>query len=91
MPRKNGIQVVQQLRNYIKNLNQTSIVKVNEPNFVFLTAYLTIGFKKQLESLNVQAYYEKPLELEVLRHILYQSRIQMEVQQNDNYEDDEEF
>ena len=64
MPRKNGIEVVKALRGLIRTLNRTSVVKINEPNFVFLTAYLTLSFKRHLEDLQVQAYYEKPLTID---------------------------
>ena len=77
MPRMNGIDFVKLLRNYIKNMSMKHSLQIQEPNFVFLTAYLTLQFKQLLEDLNVSAYYEKPLEVETLRMIFEDSRNQI--------------
>jgi hypothetical protein len=73
MPRLNGIQFVNALRAMISNLNGKNRVQVGEPNFVFLTAYLTVQFKNHLQGLNLSAHYDKPLELCQLEIILAQS------------------
>lgn len=39
MPRKNGIQVVSDIRKYIQNKNIISEHELQEPEFVFMTAY----------------------------------------------------
>ena len=36
-------------------------VSLVEPEFVFLTAYMSIAFRKHLESKGVTQIYEKPL------------------------------
>lgn len=74
MPRMNGIEFVKQLRKHIASVNQTSSVQVVEPNIVFLTAYLTMQFKKQLEELKITAHYDKPVELSTLSYILLDSQ-----------------
>ena len=50
MPNKNGLQVVQEVREYIKIRQQefTNFV-IEEPKFVFLTAYKTTGFMNHLK------------------------------------------
>lgn len=53
MPRKNGIQVVQEVRAYIaarqKDLGDALVIQ--EPEFVFLTAFKTPTFSNHLASL----------------------------------------
>lgn len=75
MPRKNGIQVIEAVRKYIKNANQTHLVQVNEPIFVFLTAYSTQTFQRHIKSLKVEHVYEKPLQIEQLVNIIELSQI----------------
>jgi hypothetical protein len=44
-----------------------------EPEYVFLTAYMSIQFKKHLQSKGVKKIYEKPLVdrqlLEIINHL----------------------
>ena len=70
----NGVEFVKKLRIFIADVNQKSNVQVVEPNFVFLTAYLTVQFKKQLAELNITAHYDKPVELSTLSYILLESQ-----------------
>ena len=64
MPRLNGIQAVQKIKNFIKTRNGFTDKKVAEPKFVFLTAYKTSAFDKHIQDLNVSEVYEKPLALD---------------------------
>jgi CheY-like chemotaxis protein len=67
MPQKNGVQVLKEIRAYFSYLKDNSNeVKIEEPVFVFLTAYMTPAFKKHLADLGVQHIYEKPIQREQL-------------------------
>lgn len=44
---------------------------ISEPHFVFLTAYKTSAFDNLLKELEVTEIYEKPLQLEQLKKILF--------------------
>ena len=70
MPRKTGQQVVKELRTFIEHLNLTRTVKLQEPMFVIVSAFLNAAFKQHLESLDIKFYYEKPLSTDELREIL---------------------
>ena len=61
MPRKTGVEVIELVRKFLQNANQTLVVTVKEPMFVFLTAYSTQSFKQHIKSLQVKSIYEKPL------------------------------
>lgn len=69
----NGVEFVKSLRAFIAQMNQKNKVQVVEPNIVFLTAYLTVAFKKQLEELHITQHYDKPVELSTLSYILLES------------------
>ena len=65
MPKKNGIQVLNEIRAYIKNRQKlNSEIKINEPTYVFLTAFVTPTFLKHVNSLGVTHVYAKPLQKE---------------------------
>ena len=70
MPRLNGIEFVKLFRNFIRNNNMQSPVKILEPRFVFLTAYMTLQFKNHLKQIDIEQVYEKPLEISVLDQII---------------------
>jgi hypothetical protein len=64
MPRKNGIQVVEALRNYIKGRNSSlsnDKIELVEPRIVFVTAFLSLNFMQHLQALNIMEAYEKPI------------------------------
>jgi len=55
MPVKNGIEVVQAVRQYIKTKGEEyTFLEIEEPTFVFLTAYKTQVFASYLKSQGVQ-------------------------------------
>ncbi len=62
MPQKNGVQVLKEIRTFYgyQQMNDND-VKIEEPVFVFLTAFMTPAFKKHLADLGVQHIYEKPI------------------------------
>jgi CheY-like chemotaxis protein len=63
MPIKNGIQVVKEVKAHIKSKNnQFPHVNIEEPIFVFLTAFMTSTFNNHLKSLGITECYEKPIE-----------------------------
>ena len=70
MPRKNGLQVIEEIRTFIARQNRSSAVKIKEPFFVMLTAYSTSAFIQYANKLKILAVYEKPLRLETLAQIL---------------------
>ena len=72
MPRKNGIQVVEGVRKFIKNKNEDSeMVALNielcEPRYVFLTAFLTKAFKLHIAKLEINEAFEKPIQTRTLK------------------------
>ena len=70
MPKKTGIQVVTEAREYFKKTAQI-FDKLEEPVYVFLTAFATPSFKKHIEEgLGVKDVFEKPIHLEQLKIIL---------------------
>ena len=66
MPFKNGIQVVQELREFYKNtideieLTIPGIILL-QPEFVFLTGHASPLFKSHLKDLGINHCYEKPI------------------------------
>lgn len=69
MPRLNGIQAVEKIKYFIQNLRNNGKT-VEEPQFVFLTAYKTSTFEQHCKKLSITKIYEKPLALEQLQAIL---------------------
>jgi len=64
MPKMNGIEVLQKMRNFCKNYyieSDFKKVKIEEPTYVFLTAFSSHTFKSHIKSLGVELYFEKPL------------------------------
>ena len=85
MPKMNGIQVIEKLRYYLERQNKTlKNVRIAEPRYVFLTAFLTNQFKLHIENLNVEQMHEKPLHIDTLREILL-----LDPPENDRDADDE--
>lgn len=70
MPRFNGLQVIEQTRQFYIEMSEKHSIELKEPLFVFLTAYKTKGFEKHLEALNILHCYEKPLQPGNLNEIL---------------------
>lgn len=50
-----------------------SKVKLEEPVYVFLTAFSTVHFRKHVAGLGVKNVYEKPIQLEHLKIIFEQN------------------
>ena len=69
MPKKNGMEVVKEIRDLIKS-HQDRGPDVLEPVFVFLTAFKTKTFDSFLESNNIHHCFEKPLSNEALIKLL---------------------
>jgi CheY-like chemotaxis protein len=69
MPRMTGQQVIAELRCFISARNQERRVKLKEPVFVIVSAYLNSTFKVLLEKEGTLAF-EKPLQTEELEQIL---------------------
>jgi CheY-like chemotaxis protein len=72
MPRKNGIEVVKEIKEFykIKQSQLPSKFVLRLPTIVFLTAYATTAFRKHVESLGVTQVYEKPIQIEQLVEVL---------------------
>ncbi len=63
MPKKNGIEVLQEVKNLYRELEyMNSSVTVEEPVYVFLTAFMTPAFKIHLLNLGIKHVYEKPIQ-----------------------------
>ena len=71
MPIKNGIQVVEEVKNYYKLMQkEIGAINLREPLFVMLTAYKTLHFEKHVKQLGIGECYEKPIDPEQLIFIL---------------------
>ena len=71
MPQKNGIQVLTEVRELYSEKRKTyGLTQLIEPEFIFLTAYMTNGFKNHLSKIGIDKGYEKPLLEQQLRNIL---------------------
>lgn len=66
MPRKNGIQVITETKQFFRNLNNLADdgVEILEPTIVLLTSYLTPGLRQHIKTLDCNYCYDKPLQLE---------------------------
>jgi len=71
MPRLNGIQAVNKIKQFIAEMNEKSEKKIQQPKFVFLTAYKTTQFEIHARNLGVSSVHEKPLTLEKLESIFF--------------------
>ena len=50
MPQKNGIQVVQEVKDFYKQLQEEfTLLRIVEPEFVFLTAFSSMTLRKHLK------------------------------------------
>ena len=71
MPKKNGLQVIEAYRKYLKIKNtEIKNLKVVEPHYVFLTAFASKNFKTLMESNGFLNVYEKPIQVEELEKLL---------------------
>ena len=72
MPKKNGIEVFKEVKEFYKQVNMMADdnVRVLEPKIVFLTSYLTLGLRLHFKSIGCNYCYDKPLQLQDLREIL---------------------
>jgi len=70
MPQKNGMQVVEEVREYYQLQSLRRELKV--PEFVFVTAFKSQHFASYLEKLNITQFYEKPMLQEQLKSIIEQ-------------------
>jgi len=73
MPRMNGLNVVQAMRDHIKQLEKEHSINIKEPMIVFLTSFKTLGFQNHLKAMKVNHCYEKPLMIEQLQNILQEA------------------
>jgi len=74
MPRKSGVEVVEELKKFIADLNSRSQqVQVLEPKYVILTAYVSQDFRISLSTLGVTCF-EKPLRFDQLSEIIRQTK-----------------
>lgn len=69
MPRLNGLQAVAKMKNFVASQNFNRAEKIEEPVFVFLTAYKTSSFDRFVQELEVMNVFEKPLTLDQLQSI----------------------
>ena len=62
MPVKNGLEVVKEVKAlYLKYNSETLDQELDLPEFVFLTAFVNLGFKAYLKAEKIHHIYEKPL------------------------------
>ena len=73
MPLKNGIEVVKEIRDFYERMNlkeSSNQIELQQPEYVFLTAFKTPHFMGYLKTFGLEKCYEKPIELEDLLQIL---------------------
>jgi len=73
MPKLNGIQVVEQIKKAIADLNayyEEGDCLILEPLFVLQTAYFSQAFRKYIANIKVQGVYEKPMKKESILEIM---------------------
>jgi CheY-like chemotaxis protein len=74
MPLKNGVQVVQEIKTFYKQIQmEIGSINLREPLFVMLTAYKTLHFEKHVKEQGISQCFEKPIDPEQLIEILQQS------------------
>lgn len=63
---------MQEIREYVRLKNDTDSqnITIEEPCFVFLTAFMTHSFRNHLTALGVRHIYEKPVSKELLLSVL---------------------
>lgn len=66
MPYKNGIEVVKDVRE-LYSVFSLDFPHLVDPNFVFLTGFMTTALKNHLLTLGIDEIYEKPLSEEKLK------------------------
>jgi len=65
MPNKNGIQVVKEVKDFLYEQAQLVVdLVIEEPTYVFLTAFATTKFVNHARSLGVHHVFEKPMEID---------------------------
>ena len=75
MPMKNGIQVVKEVKEFLRTQAESGLdLVIEEPTYVFLTAFATTKFVNHAHSLGVQHVFEKPMAIEELTRLLEQSQ-----------------
>lgn len=70
MPRKTGSQVVAELKAYIKSVNETREIKLVEPKFAIVSAFMNRNYSEYLMKHGVDFTFEKPLQKEELKEVL---------------------
>lgn len=75
MPRLMGILVVQKVREYIKKQNTTREVKIKEPMFVIVSAYINTNLRAYLREWDIHHAYDKPLQPEETVQLLKQAHV----------------
>lgn len=72
--------------NYYQNNNsKKSLIKIEEPTYVFLTAFCTPNFKAHAKTLGVELIFEKPIGNEDLNRILMATMNRGEEMQKPTY------
>ena len=62
MPKKTGLQVYNEVKTFYEMQREKHAdIKIIEPVYVFLTAYMTPQFRVHLTSMGIQHHYEKPI------------------------------
>ena len=61
MPKKNGIQVLEEVRALYRRKSEDLGRELKTPEVVFLTAYVSQHFTKHLQEIGLDQIYEKPL------------------------------
>jgi CheY-like chemotaxis protein len=70
MPRLNGIQCAKRIRDFIDDWNTQHGEEYEEPVFVFITAFKTDAFKKNMDDLGFNICFEKPIQIASLKALL---------------------
>lgn len=74
MPQKNGIQVVEETRAYLAEVQkQHENILILEPEYVFLTAFSTKALVAHLKKLKVKKCFEKPVSTQCMLDLINSS------------------
>lgn len=71
MPIKNGLEVMQETRMHYERARLSyPNLKLEEPEYIFMTAFANKNLKAHMERKGVKYCFEKPIAVEVLAKIL---------------------
>ena len=72
MPRKNGIQAAQEIKDIYEDMNKNhpELCMLKPPKVIILTAFKTPCFEAHIKQFGITECYEKPIELDLLCSVI---------------------